>query len=309
MPSVDLNLLPALDALLAERSVTGAARRTGLSVSAMSRTLARLRRSTGDPLLIQAGRALVLTPYAMELGERLPALTREAQAALAPARHALDLARLERTFTIRAGEGFIELVSAILLRRLAQTAPRVCLRFAPKPDWNVEPLRQGALDLEIGVLNTSAPELRARALFRDRYVGVCRSGHPLTALSHIGPEQFLAHGHVLVSRSGAIENAADGALAALGGVRRIQIIVPAYTNALQIVRQSDLLAVVPHSCVDNGFVPGYGTRNGVQWFELPLAVPAFNVCAIWHPRLDRDPAQRWLRGELLALCQETLPQT
>ena len=108
MPRVDLNLLPALDALLTEGSVTGAARRLELSVSAMSRTLTRLREATGDRLLLQAGRGLVLTPYAMQLRERIPALAREAQAALAPADHALQIATLDQCFTLRAGEGFID---------------------------------------------------------------------------------------------------------------------------------------------------------------------------------------------------------
>src|SRR5271168_460453 len=112
MDTMDMNLLAALDALLAEASVTGAARRLGLSSSAMSRTLARLRFATGDPLLVRAGRGLVPTPRASELRDRVHELTRDVRVVLSPQADRLDVASLARTFTIRAGEGFIDLFCA-----------------------------------------------------------------------------------------------------------------------------------------------------------------------------------------------------
>ena len=107
MSAVDLNLLTALDALLAEGSVAGAARRLGLSASAMSRTLTRLRAATGDPLLVRAGRDLVPTPYAEELRDRVRQTATDALAVLRPATAMPDLSGLERTFTIRANDGFV----------------------------------------------------------------------------------------------------------------------------------------------------------------------------------------------------------
>lgn len=307
MPRVDLNLLPALDALLTEGSVTGAARRLGLSVSAMSRTLTRLREATGDRLLLQAGRGLVLTPYAMQLRERIPALAREAQAALAPADHALQIATLDQCFTLRAGEGFIDLLAAPLLARIRQAAPQVRLRFAPKPDWDARPLREGGIDLEIGTLRTTAPELRTRRLFRDRYLGVCRSGHPLLDETEIDAERYTACGHVVASRAGEMDHPVDEALAAQGLSRQVAMVVPAYTHAMQVARQSDLLAVIPHSCLGNSFTPGHAAALGLRHFELPVPTPSFNVSAIWHPRLDQDASHRWLRGEVLALCEAAYP--
>src|SRR5471030_1209446 len=131
MDSMDLNLLAALDALLAEGSVTGAARRLGLSSSAMSRTLTRLRSATGDPLLVRAGRGLVPTPHATELRERVHALSREVLEVLRPHVSHLDIASLEWTFTIRANEGFVEVLSVSLVAAITEAAPRVRLRFAP----------------------------------------------------------------------------------------------------------------------------------------------------------------------------------
>ena len=137
MPDLDLNLLTALEALLAEGSVAGAARRLKLSDSAMSRTLTRLRAATGDPLLVRAGRRMVPTPRAEELGDQVSGLLQEVRAALRPAAAALDLAVLERTFTLRANEGFVEAFAARLVAAVAAAAPNVRLAFAPKPDKDV----------------------------------------------------------------------------------------------------------------------------------------------------------------------------
>src|SRR5689334_23201256 len=131
MSRPDLNLLFTLDAVLAEGSVARAARRLRLSPSAMSRALARLRETTGDPLLVRAGRGLVPTPRALELRDRVGRLVQDAEAALRPAK-APDLKRLARTFTIRTSEGFVENFGAPLIARLSRDAQDVRVRFVPK---------------------------------------------------------------------------------------------------------------------------------------------------------------------------------
>lgn len=307
MQNVDLNLLIALDSLLAERSVTGAARRLGLSVSAMSRTLTRLRNVTGDRLLLQAGRTLVLTPYAEQLSRQVPLLAREIQAVLRPADQSLNLDTLEQCFTIRAGEGFIDLLAGALVDHVQRTAPRVQLRFAPKPDWDARPLREGAIDLEIGTVQTAAPEIRTRLLFHDRYVGVCRIGHPILNETHVSMERFAQYSRVIASRTGHARTPVDAALESHGLKQQVPIVVPAYTNAMQIVRLTDLLAVVPHSCLGNRLAPDYAKVNGLHSFELPTPLPAFHISAIWHPRLDHDPAHAWLRAQVLAVSQAAYP--
>jgi DNA-binding transcriptional LysR family regulator len=163
VPGPDLNLLVTLDVLLAEGSVARAARRLGLSPSAMSRALARLRETTGDPLLVRAGRGLVPTPRALELRGRVSQLVQEAEAVLRPAQK-LDLSKLARTFTLRTSEGFVENFGPQLIARAGREAPGVRLRFVQKADKDGAPLREGAIDLETGVVETStAPELRAQA--------------------------------------------------------------------------------------------------------------------------------------------------
>lgn len=154
MPSEpDLNLLIALDVLLADGSVAAAARRLGLSASAMSRTLTRLRTVTGDPLLVRAGRQMVLTPYAQEIRERTQKAVHEARAVLRPSAPELDLSTLRRTFTIRANEGFVEAFAAPLIAAAREVAPLVRLCFAPKSEKSARHLREGWADLEIGVLS------------------------------------------------------------------------------------------------------------------------------------------------------------
>ena len=194
MSTPDLNLLITLDVLLAEGSVAGAARRLRLSPSAMSRALARLRETTGDPLLVRAGRGLVPTPRAIELRDPVSRLVQDARAVLRPV-EALDPARLARSFVLRTSEGFVENFGAALIARVGAEAPGVRLRFLPKPDKDSAPLREGLVDLETGVIGkTTAPELRVQALFRDRFVGVVRlhvrsfrATCPMTCSKRSGP--------------------------------------------------------------------------------------------------------------------------
>jgi len=306
MQRVDLNLLISLDALLTECSVTGAARRLGLSPSAMSRTLARLRHVTGDPLLVQAGRALVPTPHAEELSGRVHALVHETQAVLRPTASRLDLASLDRIFTIRAGEGFVELLSAPLVAAIGEVAPHVRLRFVPKPDKDAGPLREGLVDLEIGVLGTSAPEVRTQLLFRDRSIGIARIGHPLLA-GGVTVNRYVAFSHVVASRRGEFREPIDDLLEELGLTRTIRLVVPSYPDAMRVVRCSDLVAIVPRSCLGNALASDHVAILGLDSFELPVRTQEFNIRAIWHPRLDADPAHRWLRDTIVTVCKAAYP--
>ncbi len=304
MNPVDLNLLTALDALLAEGSVAGAARRLGLSASAMSRTLTRLRAATGDPLLVRAGRGLAPTLRAMELRDRVREAAKEALALLRPSLVGLDLSGLERTFTIRANDGFVETIGARLLAALTLAAPGVRLRFAPKPDKDVRALREGLIDLEIGVLGEAGPEVRVQSLFRDRFVGVVREGHPLLDVDEITPELYAACSHVVASRRGKTNGPVDQALAVLGLKRTVLAVVPGFSAALAIAKSSDLVALVTasfHAAHDSR--PGSDCRRS-RAFPLPVQTDPITVSQIWHPRLDADPGHRWLRGVLLAVCRE-----
>ncbi|MCG5243101.1 LysR family transcriptional regulator [Azospirillum doebereinerae] len=294
MVTPDLNLLVTLDVLLAEGSVARAARRLRLSPSAMSRALARLRETTGDPLLVRAGRGLVPTPRALELRDLVSRLVQDGEAVLRPA-EALDLAKLVRIFTLRTSEGFVETFGPNLIARVGAEAPGVRLRFVAKPDKDSTPLRDGSVDLETGVVGKAmGPEVRAQALFHDRFVGVVRPGHPLSQ-GAVTPARYAAGRHVLVSRQGHDKGRVDDALNALGLEREIVTIVAGFSTALALARSTDLIASVPerHTAA---------LRAGMHSFALPVPLPEITVSLLWHPRLDADPAHRWLRACVREVC-------
>jgi DNA-binding transcriptional LysR family regulator len=293
----DLNLLVTLDAVLAEGSVARAARRMRLSPSAMSRALARLRETTGDPLLVRAGRGLVPTPRALELRDRVRQLVQDAEEVLRPATK-LDLEALVRTFRLRTREGFVENFGPGLLARVGEQAPGVRLCFVPRSDKESTSLRDGTVDLETGVVGTmTGPEVRAQALFRDRFVGVVRRGHALCQ-GKITPARYCRGRHIGVSRRGLDRGPIDEALQPLGLEREIATIVGSFSTALALARSSDLIASVPERQT--------GTlRAGLHSFPLPVPAPEVTVSLLWHPRLDADPAHRWLRELVLETCAAT----
>jgi DNA-binding transcriptional LysR family regulator len=294
MSTPDLNLLVTLDVLLAEGSVARAAQRLRLSPSAMSRALARLRETTGEPLLVRAGRGRVPPPRALELRARVGQLVEDAEAVLRPA-ETLKLDQLVRTFTLRTSEGFVETFGPDLIARVGRDAPGVRLRFVQKPDKDSAPLREATVDLETGVVGkATGPEVRAQALFRDRFIGVVRIGHPLCR-DDITPARYAGGRHVLVSRRGLDTGPIDDALATLGLERDIIAIVGGFSAALALARGSDLIASVPERHTG-------GLRAGLHSFAIPVPTRQVTVSLLWHPRLDADPAHRWLRGCVRETC-------
>ncbi|PMY56096.1 MULTISPECIES: LysR family transcriptional regulator [Pseudomonas] len=296
MTTPDLNLLITLDVLLAEGSVARAAQRLRLSPSAMSRALARLRETTGDPLLVRAGRGLVPTPRALELREHVSRLVQDAEAVLRPAEQ-LDLMQLVRTFTLRTSDGFVENFGPALIARAGEQAPGVRLHFVQKLSKDSAALRDGSVDLETGVVGgTTSPEVRTRALFEDRFVGVVRTGHPLSE-GEITASRYAAGRHILVSRRGLDKGPMDKALEALGLQREIITVVGGFSAALALARASDLIATVPARHTQN-------LRTGLHSFELPFELPPITISMLWHPRMDADSAHRWLRDCLRAVCAQ-----
>ncbi|WP_421839471.1 LysR family transcriptional regulator [Novosphingobium sp.] len=291
----DFNLLVALDVLLAEGSVVGAARRLNLSPSAMSRTLTRLREVTGDQLLVRAGRGLVPTPRALEMAAKVREVVEEATAILRPTDR-LELATLRRIFTLRTSDGFAETFGPQLIAQVQQEAPDVQLRFVRKLDKSSEGLRDGSIDLETGVVSgTLGPEVRSQALFTDRYVGVVRADHPLAG-KIVQPADYVDWCHVVAWRQGLNLGGIDDLLAAAGLHRTIVATVDGFSAALALARDTDLIATVPERHTA-------GLRFALATFEMPVPLEPFTVALLWHPRLDTDPAHRWLRELVRRICR------
>ncbi len=295
MSEPDLNLLFTLDAVLSEGSVVGAAKRLRLSPSAMSRSLARLRKTTGDPLLVRAGRGLVPTPRAIELRERVARIVQAAQEVLLPA-EVPDLSAVTRIFTLRTSQGFVENFGSQLIDAVAREAPGVILRFIEKETKESTSLRDGTVDLETGVIGRSAgPEIRAQRLFTDRFVGVVRSGHPLSK-GKVNLKRFTVARHIGISRRGSVRGPVDEALEEIDAERKVAVVVSGFATAIALARNTDLVAVVPERQTEN-------LRTGMRSFEPPVYINEITVSLLWHPRMDADAVHRWLRGVLLEICR------
>ncbi|MFB9388025.1 LysR family transcriptional regulator [Streptomyces coeruleoprunus] len=292
MESLDLNLLVALDALLEEGSVTGAAARLHVSAPAMSRTLGRIRKALGDPVLVRAGRGLVPTPRAVELRPRVSALVREARGLLGPG-PTTDPAAFTRAFGVQASDPLLGRIAPRLLAAAAREAPGVTLRFLPETLEGTTALRDGVLDLEVGVIGHADPETRVEPLGESRLLGVVRPGHPLARSARPGVRAFAAADHIGVSRQGRVRGPVDDALAARGLRRRVAAVVPSWSTALLLCRDADLVCLTPEDIAGH-----WPQALGLHTFEVPLPLPRLAVAMAWHPRNDADPAHGWLRAQV-----------
>ncbi|WP_394848429.1 LysR family transcriptional regulator [Pendulispora brunnea] len=291
MQSIDANLLLALDALLREGSVFGAARRMNLSPPAMSRTLARLREATGDALFVRAGHRMVPTPRALALRERVRAAAEEVRSILHPD-EPLDLATLDRAFTVRANDYLAVIVGDTFDTIARKEAPNVRIAIIPEGPGaeDDEPLRAGELDLDIGVQSGFGPEMRIQTLYRDHMVAIVRADHRL-ARKRLTPERFAtAAGHVSMSRRGKGTGLIDAKLAELGLQRRVERVFPTYLACAWAVANSDRIAIAP-SRLAQRIAPVFGLRL----LAIPLELEPIALAQSWHPRFDGDAAHTWLR--------------
>ncbi len=292
----DLNLLIALDALLQEESVVGAARRMNLSPPAMSRTLARIRVVFGDPILVLAGRKMVPTPRAQELRDPVHGIVSQALGVMQPVGESA-MRTLRRSFTIRANDSFLVAFGAQLARQLSEAAPEVSLRFAPEVGDDDDALRAGHVDLFIGATEALDPEVRVQVLLKTMIVGVARDDHAIFA-DAITPERFAAVDQIVVSRRGRLHGPIDTALAALNLRRRIALTAPTFSTALLLLAGNDLVLPLP----DLYLLEGRHIPAGMRAFPIPLDLPPVTVRQAWHPRFENDPAHRWLREMVRELC-------
>ncbi|MCV9921004.1 MULTISPECIES: LysR family transcriptional regulator [Pseudomonas] len=294
----DMNLLVALDALLDEGSVVGAAQRMNLSPAAMSRTLGRIRDALGDPILVRAGRGLVPTPRALALREQVSLLVEQAGQVFRSAED-VDLLNLDRAFNIRTNDLFIALYGAQLLRMMHEQAPRTVLRFVPESPGGDDDsvLRDGRTDLVISSSIDLAPEIKVQSLFHTFYVGLARRDHPIFD-AQITPARFAAYPQISVSRRGRANGPIDVELANFKVQRRVALITPSFHSALFSLPDSDLILPMPANILNSVTKLGLPLRS----FEIPVPLERVNVMQAWHPRFHSDPAHRWLRQTLKACC-------
>ncbi len=294
----DLNLLIALDVLIEEGSVVGAARRMNLSAPAMSRTLARIRAAVGDPVLVRSGRGLTPTPRALQLREQVRGVIEQAHAVFNAGRE-VDLSTLERTFSVRANDVFIAAYRSRLREAFRTQAPKAVLRFVPESDVDDDAMAQGRIDLYISSARQFGADIKVQNLFNISCVGLAHEDHPIFA-EQIDARRFAACEQIAVSRRGRMHGPIDDALDALGLKRRVALIVPTFHAAIFAAADADLmLPQMPRNML--GEMNRMGLR--LRTFELPVSLQAVVFVQAWHPRLDHDPAHRWLRRTIKAQCE------
>nr|WP_225956598.1 LysR substrate-binding domain-containing protein [Amycolatopsis lexingtonensis] len=293
---MDLNLLTVFDALLEEGSVMGAAERLHLSSPAVSRTLGRLRKVTGDDILVRTGHSMAPTPYALSVREDVHRLVRQAREVLTPARE-LDLAELDRTFTIQCHDALAASVVPLLVGRLMARAPGVRLRVLAENSADTDDLRHGRVDLELGGARPELPEFRSEIVGHDSLVVAMRRGHPCA--DGLDLRAYAAHPHVVVSRRGRLTAPIDDVLAAEGLRRRVVAAVATLSMALQTAARGDVL-VTCTEILGRPLVDAFGLVTR----PLPADSTAASVSCTWHQRYDSDPAHAWLREQVSAALDE-----
>lgn len=286
---LDLNLLAALDALLEEGSVAGAAQRLHVTAPAMSRSLGRIRRTTGDQILVRTGRTMVPTPYALAVREQVHDLLAQVRGVLAPSR-VLDLDTLDRTFTLRWHDALVALAGPALLSSVRERAPGVRLRFIAESSVDTPELRRGEVDLAANADRPTSPEIRAVRVADTSHVAVVREGHGLADGQPLTAARYAEAEHLAISRRGALTNLIDDELARLDLTRRVVASVPTEYAAFEFVRGSDLLVTVPEASARTA-----ASDLALAVLALPLDLPSAAVYLSWHQRYDTDPAHTWLR--------------
>ncbi|MFJ4831935.1 LysR family transcriptional regulator [Streptomyces sp. NPDC088747] len=285
---LDLNLLTALDALLEEGSVAGAAARLHVTAPAMSRSLGRIRKATGDQILVRTGRSMVPTTRALAMRAEVHALVQQAHQLLSAQRD-LDLAALERVFTVRWHDALTAACGTALITAVHRQAPGVQLRLPAEPGSDTPDLRRGEVDLESSSSRPTLPDIRHRLVGSDQLVVAVRPGHPLTE-GPLSPERYAAAEHLTVSRRGRLRDQIDDALSEHGYERRVIAAGPTAAFALQLALGTDLVVTLP-----DAVTRAARDQLGLVTLPLPLQMPDVPLHLLWHQRYDDDRAHVWLR--------------
>jgi DNA-binding transcriptional LysR family regulator len=286
----DLNLLFALDALLAEQNVTHAAARMRISQPALSAQLARLRALFDDPLLLPVARGMTPTKRALELQEPLR-VALGAVRDLVERSRIFDPAREGHTFRIAATDYVQYALLLPLLIELRTSAPRVRVALRNLDSATEKQMTAGSIDLAFMTPATAPRSLRSRKLFDEKYRCIVRKNHPRVR-RRISIEQFVELEHVIVSpKEGAFTTPVDAVLRSMGKTRRIALSLGHFLLLTEVVSRSDLIALAPERLLRSN-------AARLRIMPPPLPVEGFTIVMLWHDRVHRHPANAWLRERI-----------
>lgn len=298
--NVDLNLLVALDALLTEQNVSRAGKRLGLSQSAMSGSLARLRKLFDDPLLVRVGRELTLTPAAQALVTPIRDILNRIEQTV-ERRPEFDPATAARTFSVSASDYATLLLLGPFLRALAAEAPGVTLHLLPRTNDARQLLRTGEVDLVIEPHELLGDaEFPCQPLFSDRWLCAVDTRNPHVPARGISREEYLRLPHLVYSIGSDRQlNIADQYLAQQGIQRRIEATVESFLLVPFLIQGTPLVTLVLERAMRR-----LAPAAGVRVMESPIALPGVHENVYWHPSHTTDPGHRWLRDRLRAAAAE-----
>lgn len=289
MKRYDLNLLYAIDALSRTGSVKAAAEMLNLSPPAMSHTLARLRQTTGDPLLVRAGRKLVPTPRALSMIEVTRELVAQAQAVLAPTTDERDWTADTREFFVSAPDELSVAKGLRLLNAIRTKMPNAKLTLLKPAHGDFERMRLGSIDVEMGPMGKAPPEFNMELLRDDPMVVAMHQSHDLAG-QKMTLARYASATHVCQAPGYQLDDMVERALAETSMSRTCVLRVTSTYAALAAAAHSDMLATAPRALVES-----VAESLGLVFVTLPLQLEKLRIVQTWHPRLDLDPQHVWLR--------------
>ncbi|MCP9337839.1 LysR family transcriptional regulator [Stutzerimonas xanthomarina] len=291
---VDLNLFIVFDAIYTEANLTRAGQIVGITQPAVSNALARLRETFNDPLFVRTAQGMVPTPMAQNI--------------IGPVRNALQLLRVSvqesRTFNpLQANKTFrismTDLTEAVVLpplfQRLRRLAPNVKIEsMLAKRRETTKELAAGRLDFAMDAPLNTDPQVRHVKLLEDRYVCAMRRGHPL-AKDKLSVEEYLSLSHIHISSRRSGLGMVDLALGKMGQQRKIALRSQHYMMATQVIQQTDMAVTVPER---------FARRHDLHQVPLPVDIPPLETHIYWHESTDQDPANRWMREQMIEIAQQ-----
>lgn len=288
--SIDLNLLAVFQEVYRERQISAAARRLGLTQSAVSNALARLRRTFGDELFVRTAYGMQPTPLAQQMAEPIGAAMAQVALALSQ-RSRFDPATSIRRFTLAMTDVGEVYFMPVLIERCRSVAPHVEIASLRAHGLSLkDDMETGRVDLAIGAFDDVSEALYHRALFRQRFVSMFRKDHPL-AKGKVDLARFVAAPHLIVDAAQSPYDRINGLLEKAGVTAGARFRVPHFTAVPYIVSTSELVVTVPQKLAESAASP-----FGLKWIEPPLALPTLQTNVFWHRRFNHDPGIQWLRG-------------
>jgi DNA-binding transcriptional LysR family regulator len=294
LEGVDLNLLPPLAALLEERHVTRAAERSGLSQPAMSRTLARLRRLLDDQLLVRDGSGYVLTPRAERIQRQLAGLMPRLETLFAA--EVFDPATAEEHYRLAATDYPLLLFLHQVAREVNKLSPHSALRIESPRDEVFNDMLHGRLDLTFYVADPPGA-LRQELLFDDICVCLMSADHPLAKRKRLTLDEYLRCSHLVIDIIDGEQPLIANRLRELGAARRAALTLPLNVGVPAALPDTNLVATLNRRLVDR-----YADDPGIAVVAAPVELEPFDYFMVWHPRLDHDPAQLWLRDTIRSVA-------